>query len=415
MQFNAIKWRTKREFQIEWNKFLSIEWVRVFFSLLMASTVCSCGQAAESKAPPPQISGIIYTNYRVRKAPWSIHVVKVDRKSPLFELRSVHAESQAIGLSTLTEQIRTISKSGGKPVAGINGDFYQRDSLLAGDPRGLQICDGNILSSPGGATFWIDAVGEPHADNVSSQFQVIWADGSSTPFEINGTPRSSRAELYTDVFGDRIPDTESGSRLLVLEAEAPATLSPLHIGRSYSVRVREVRNSEDKIPAGGAILAIGPRLGSRVPKIGADAKAKLVTLCTPNLKGIKNAISGGPVLMRDGHRLRMPQGNSFEFSSMDERHPRTAIGWNADYYFLMEVDGRQRHLSAGMTLDELTDFMADLGCENLMNLDGGGSATLWYLGKVRNSPCDGHEREIANSLVVVRKDESETAKAPAAN
>jgi exopolysaccharide biosynthesis protein len=111
----------------------------------------------------------------------------------------------------------------------------------------------------------------------------------------------------------------------------------------------------------------------------------------------------------------MPQGNSFEFSSMDERHPRTAIGWNADYYFLMEVDGRQRHLSAGMTLDELTDFMADLGCENLMNLDGGGSATLWYLGKVRNSPCDGHEREIANSLVVVRKDESETAKAPEAN
>ena len=36
-----------------------------------------------------------------------------------------------------------------------------------------------------------------------------------------------------------------------------------------------------------------------------------------------------------------------------ERHPRSAVGWNADSYFLVEVDGRQRGLSVGMTLEEL--------------------------------------------------------------
>ena len=60
-------------------------------------------------------------------------------------------------------------------------------------------------------------------------------------------------------------------------------------------------------------------------------------------------------------------------------------------------------LSDGMTLDELSGYLVKLGCQEAMNLDGGGSATLWYNGKVQNSPCDGQERVIANSLLLVRK------------
>jgi hypothetical protein len=77
---------------------------------------------------------------------------------------------------------------------------------------------------------------------------------------------------------------------------------------------------------------------------------------------------------------------------MLERHPRSAIGWNGQYYFLVEVDGRKPDLSVGMTLAELAAYLAKLGCEEAMNLDGGGSATLWFAGAVRNRPCDGYER-----------------------
>ena len=56
-----------------------------------------------------------------------------------------------------------------------------------------------------------------------------------------------------------------------------------------------------------------------------------------------------------------------------------------------------------MTLDELANFLVRLGCSEAINLDGGGSATLWFDGKVRNRPCDGYERNIANALVVVSK------------
>jgi exopolysaccharide biosynthesis protein len=153
------------------------------------------------------------------------------------------------------------------------------------------------------------------------------------------------------------------------------------------------------------VLSLGPALARKLPAVATGASLQIVTESTPSLAGAKTAIGGGPVLVRNGRRQKIvpPPGESYEFTSMLERHPRSAIGWNRDFFFLVEVDGRQPDLSVGMTLDELGNFLVGLGCRDAMNLDGGGSATLWYDGKVRNSPCDRRERPIANSLLVVSK------------
>jgi exopolysaccharide biosynthesis protein len=82
------------------------------------------------------------------------------------------------------------------------------------------------------------------------------------------------------------------------------------------------------------------------------------------------------------------------------------VGWNRSEFFLVTVDGRQKDLSVGMTLKEFAAYLLKLGCDEAMNFDGGGSATLWYGGQVRNHPCDGGERIIANALVLARKPES---------
>ncbi len=87
-----------------------------------------------------------------------------------------------------------------------------------------------------------------------------------------------------------------------------------------------------------------------------------------------------------------------------ERHPRSAFGWNDKYYFFAEVDGRQYGFSIGMTLPELGSYLAKNGCQEAMNLDGGGSAEMWVEGQVVNRPCFGYERSTANGLVVVRKE-----------
>jgi exopolysaccharide biosynthesis protein len=77
------------------------------------------------------------------------------------------------------------------------------------------------------------------------------------------------------------------------------------------------------------------------------------------------------------------------------------------------VDGRQLDVSIGMTLPELAEFMLKLGCKEALNLDGGGSATLWAFGAVRNSPSEGQERPACNALVVLRKKAQANAKTAA--
>ena len=63
------------------------------------------------------------------------------------------------------------------------------------------------------------------------------------------------------------------------------------------------------------------------------------------------------------------------------RHPRTLIGTHPDgSVWLVTVDGRQPQLSAGMSLVELRALARRLGLTNALNLDGGGSTTMWVAG-----------------------------------
>src|SRR5208282_2294709 len=179
------------------------------------------------------------------------------------------------------------------------------------------------------------------------------------------------------------------------------------IGRTYTAHVQEIREAGDTpLATNIMVVSVGPGgLPQRQPRLQIGDSLRISTASRPALHGIRTAISGGPLLVRNGEqvRLKASDSESYQITSMQERHPRAAIGWNETSFFLVEVDGRQKHLSVGMTLDELAKFLAKLGCEEAMNFDGGGSATLWFDGQVRNSPCDRMEREIANCLVIVRK------------
>ena len=92
------------------------------------------------------------------------------------------------------------------------------------------------------------------------------------------------------------------------------------------------------------------------------------------------------------------------------RHPRTAIGIKANgKTILLTVDGRQEN-SAGMSLHELTKTMRWLGCVSAVNLDGGGSTTLWVQNTgVINYPSDNKkwdhegERKVANVVILKKK------------
>jgi exopolysaccharide biosynthesis protein len=114
----------------------------------------------------------------------------------------------------------------------------------------------------------------------------------------------------------------------------------------------------------------------------------------------------GPLLLMGNTKTLLPST-----PLVKNKHPRTVIGKKCKHrVVLLTIDGRTDK-SKGMTLAELTDLMISLHCKDVVNLDGGGSTTMWISGKpfngIVNMPCDNkkfdHEGERAVSDIIIIK------------
>ena len=121
-------------------------------------------------------------------------------------------------------------------------------------------------------------------------------------------------------------------------------------------------------------------------------------------------LASGPLLMEDGKTSSWDMcGRSF----ITNKHPRSAIFTTKDKKtVLITVDGRSKGNAAGVSIPELAHLIRILGGEDALNLDGGGSTTLWMKeapdNGVLNCPSDNGkfdhqgERRIPN-IIYVRK------------
>ncbi|HVN67507.1 MAG TPA: phosphodiester glycosidase family protein, partial [Candidatus Sulfotelmatobacter sp.] len=126
---------------------------------------------------------------------------------------------------------------------------------------------------------------------------------------------------------------------------------------------------------------------------------------------ILHMVSGGPRLVKNGITYVSKDEERFKADIAQGRAARTAVGIGRDdKVILVTVDGLPRTRAArsaknsiGMTLEELADLMINLGCVEAMNLDGGGSTTMWIDGRVVNQPAGGSQVRVSNALVVTPK------------
>jgi hypothetical protein len=378
------------------------------------AVVLTLGMLLRADSGPTEKSseaGVTHIHDTDAREPWSIHIVKIDRSRKDLTFIAPLARGKVLGVSRISEQARAIAAEFGQAVAGVNGDFYERDNpTFAGDPRGLQIVNGELVSAPSTACVWFDAEGNPHADEIKGDFKITWPDGRKTRFGLNQQRLPGAAVLYTPTYGASTRVT--GGRDLILEKVGTGPWLPLRANQTYRARIREVKESANtSIPADGMLLSVGTGMAVAEPTSG--AMLEISTAMTPDVTGSKVAISGGPILIKDGKPFSLntpPAGGrgGYREGSKYERHPRSAVGWNRTNIYFVTVDGRQPGLSVGMTIAELAEYFVKLGCTDGMNLDGGASASMWMTGQIVNNPCQG-ERPVANSLFVVRKAENGSA------
>ncbi len=110
---------------------------------------------------------------------------------------------------------------------------------------------------------------------------------------------------------------------------------------------------------------------------------------------IKQGATFVPTLLKGGKKLAIPKAYA------KTKQPRTLIGHfsNGDLLFIV-IDGRQKG-SSGVTLEEAQNKLLEFNVRDAYTLDGGGSSSFVYKGKVLNSPSDGNERKVVSNFVIL--------------
>ena len=340
-------------------------------------------------------SGVTQQNikYFLNSGWLNVNVITVDLTNPYIKLDLLTSPEGTNNLAS----VKAMAESS-KAIAAINADFFDHLSTPGkGYPMGFGMKSGEIVSTAyyeqkKFATFSMDDFKQILYSYVNQSITLTAPNGKQVKAsDINKISSSYELPVIYNGYWNK---TSIGS-----STKFPDMVEMIVKDRIVS----EIRTGMPpiEIPSNGYVVSArksGARFSVSNFQVGDTVQLDVKT--TPDLSNQDFAISGGTMLVKDGKPAPITH-------NISGHHPRSAIGTSADkkYLYMVTVDGRQK-LSQGMTLEELSKLMIDIGAYNAINLDGGGSTQLVdrVLGtkniEVVNSPSEYPLRKVVNSLGV---------------
>jgi exopolysaccharide biosynthesis protein len=119
---------------------------------------------------------------------------------------------------------------------------------------------------------------------------------------------------------------------------------------------------------------------------------------------MQTAIAGGPVLVQNGEvKVTNNEERMFTGKAIEDKHPRTAMGYTADgKLIILVVQGRMPGIAEGASLTQLAKLLLDLGCVEALNLDGGGSSCMLVNGKETIKPSDKEGQRAVPGVFIIQ-------------
>jgi hypothetical protein len=352
--------------------------------------------AAPAAARPTQLMpGVTYQRILrwTSAGPMVMYVVTAPKPLGLYSLTPLLSNGTIVGRETLSSMQRSVSAQ--MTTVGVNGDFFH---WTRGWPSGLQIRSGVVehQSALGRAAVGIDTSAILHADRVPWFGRWHGPDNVWYPVsQLNESPRTNAAALFTPVWGDVTPKVKGTT--VVLQPFPPTVPRTDLAGTVTSI----LPGASVAVPPDGAVLVAR---GTAARPLQALSPGTPVTVRIPlpnEWASVTGAVSSGPTLVRNGKPI-FNAGEALTYLQLHGRNPRTAIGQRADGTIVMvAVDGRRRGWSIGITNWDLARTLVSLGCVTAYALDSGGSTTIAFDGKVLNRPSDpSGERPVSNAFVI---------------
>jgi len=350
--------------------------------------------AAPTQFPSPREpgSGIRY-EFRRTDIPQEIHILEVVPEK--VRIVAARALNEGIGRETVSSIARRTSAH-----AAVNGGFFRIGGRYDGEPEGVLKVGGRWFSDaslPRGALGWTGDTSRVLFGRITAGCSLR-AGSTVRPVDGLNRPRTdSEAILYSWDF-HRSTLTDPGG-----------TEIQIHNGRVLSI----LRQGDTPILPGGFVLSLGPASTFPMPDLKIRRRVSVECTASESARGATEAqtpwaetdfiVGGVPLLIRRGEKLSDFGPEKAREGFLTDRHPRTAVGLRADgTWLLVVVDGRQAGKSLGMTIAELAGLMESLGCVDALNLDGGGSSTMYLEGRTVNSPSDGQERPVSDAILFYR-------------
>jgi hypothetical protein len=334
--------------------------------------------------------GLTLTRIVEPKAPRRIYVLTVDPREDLT--LDVALAQDRLGAIERTSSMA--ARHGA--LAAVNGDFgsssgrpahpYAEDGELVQTSRVL----GTLLTIADDETVRI-VQPRVSAEVLEADTGERWAISRWN----QGPPALGELAAFTDVGGSEESPPAFACNARLVPAGAPR-VEDSAVSLAHTVDRVEC-DGDGMAVAGGLVLSAQPGTEEAVFLRSLTPGEALTVSWSVGSPRALDAIGGVPMLVADGRIVLGPCTTSF-----CRRHPRTAAGVTADgRVLLVAVDGRQPKWSVGMSLGELARFMLRLGARWAVNLDGGGSTTVWVQGEVVNRPSGGSERAVTNALLVL--------------
>lgn len=350
--------------------------------------------------------GVIHIR-RTTTDPLRINLMILDLRAPELDMQVSIGDAQLTG----RRRPSAMAKKAGA-FAAINGDLFSGTGI----PQGLTITNGKVVVAPKyRATFGWTNDRKPFIGFVTQDWswnaQITAASGATFGIDLLNYPPCQRGRLC--VFNDFMPTVTSLPSDVKIEIDPSGTIVSIASGK-----VLRVKPGHRVLQAtGGAAQWVTRHL-----KVGDVPQLRFDTF--PELGSFSQAVSGGPILVRNGSFVtdcqcafrdcklapKTQKNLQCEDFTTDwkQKHydyvrmPRTAIAYNADQSLLIVavIDGYQRGYSRGATQLELANLLLEFGAYDAMELDGGGSSSMTIDGKIMNRPPDaGGERAVANALL----------------
>lgn len=327
--------------------------------------------------------GVTYTRWSQTDArgPIRAHLLTVDPSTPglTIDYASMGAVRRVAPVADI------LAKD--KAVAGVNGDFY--DIGHTGAPLGLgkdrELGLLHARQEGWNKAFYIDRDGRADIGDLPMVARIVGhgdleVTNLNSPFVFPGG-----IGVYTHRWG---------------------RTAGYQVTQGQREKVREVVVRNGRVVKNRGKLSLDSKIPGTVLVGRGDSAAQLrrgLPVGTP--VKVRYSLAGRPLMAISGNNFLVHEGI---IRAVDDRtlHPRTAVGVDDDTgeVLLLVVDGRTSR-SRGYTMVELANLMIDLGADEAVNLDGGGSSTMVARNRqgrraVVNTPSDGFQRWVANAISI---------------